>query len=190
MGERFKRTAGEESDHYQTLNTMNIKKIVPKINISQIINTGILILGIAVLHECTTVNKQDALQKPNIIVILADDLGVGDIQAHYPENKIPTPNLDQLAREGMSFHDAHSSSAVCSPTRYGLLTGRYNWRTPLQEWVLACYEPPLIEKERTTLPEMLKENGYTTACIGKWHLGWNWQGEHPVSYTHLRAHET
>ncbi len=115
--------------------------------------------------------------KPNIIVILADDFGVGDIQAHYPDNKILTPYLDQMVAAGMSFTDAHSGSAVCSPTRYGLLTGRYAWRTPLQEWVLACYEPPLIKPERTTLPEMLKGHGYTTACIGKWHLGWDWQGE-------------
>ncbi|WP_063745006.1 sulfatase family protein [Flexithrix dorotheae] len=130
------------------------------------------------LSNCKTEKDQNVTQKPNIILILADDFGVGDIQAHYPENKIPTPNLDNLANEGMSFLDAHSSSAVCSPTRYGLLTGRYNWRTPLQEWVLACYEPPLIKKERTTLPEILKQNGYATACIGKWHLGWHWEGEH------------
>ncbi|MBW3596407.1 MAG: sulfatase-like hydrolase/transferase, partial [Planctomycetes bacterium] len=71
--------------------------------------------------------------RPNIVVILADDFGVGDVQAHYPENMIPTPHLDRLVRQGMSFTDAHSSSAVCSPTRYGLLTGRYNWRTRLQE---------------------------------------------------------
>jgi arylsulfatase A len=74
----------------------------------------------------------------NIVVILADDFGVGDIQAHYPNNKILTPNLDRLAQQGVSFTDAHSGSAVCTPTRYGLLTGRYAWRTPLQEWVLAC----------------------------------------------------
>ena len=116
-------------------------------------------------------------KSPNIIIILADDFGVGDIQAHYPDNKVATPNLDRMVNEGMSFSDAHSSSAVCSPTRYSLLTGRYAWRTPLQEWVLACYEPPLIKPERTTLAEMLKDQGYTTACVGKWHLGWNWQGE-------------
>ena len=123
--------------------------------------TALFIIIAVGLTECSSVKDGDIYQLPNIIVILADDFGVGDIQAHYPENKIPTPNLDKLAREGMSFLDAHSSSAVCSPTRYGLLTGRYNWRTPLQEWVLACYEPPLIKKERTTLPEMLKESGYT-----------------------------
>jgi arylsulfatase A-like enzyme len=84
--------------------------------------------------------------------------------------------LDRLVQEGRSFTDAHSSSAVCSPTRYGLLTGRYNWRTRLQEWVIASYEPPLIAKDRPTLPGLLKEQGYHTACIGKWHLGWNWPG--------------
>lgn len=133
---------------------------------------------LATLSTCTSRQEKQAKQKPNIIIILADDFGVGDIQAHYPENKIATPHLDQLVREGISFTDAHSSSAVCSPTRYGLLSGRYNWRTPLQEWVLACYEPPLIKQEMITLPEMLQENGYTTACIGKWHLGWEWAGEH------------
>ncbi|MEQ8786177.1 MAG: arylsulfatase [Pirellulaceae bacterium] len=116
-------------------------------------------------------------QRPNIVVILADDFGVGDIQAHYPENKIATPHLDKLVRQGMSFTDAHSGSAVCTPTRYGLLTGRYCWRTRLQEWVLACYEPPLIAADRLTLPAMLKQQGYHTACVGKWHLGWDWPGE-------------
>ena len=115
-------------------------------------------------------------EKPNIIVIVADDFGVGDIQAHYPGNKIKTPHLDRLVAEGISFTDAHSSSAVCSPTRYGLLTGRYNWRTRLQEWVVAAYEPPLIAEDRPTLPGFLRSNGYDTACIGKWHLGWNWPG--------------
>ncbi len=114
--------------------------------------------------------------QPNIVIILADDFGVGDIQAHYPKNKIATPYLDKLVRESMSFTDAHSPSAVCSPTRYGLLTGRYAWRTRLQEWVIAAYEPPLIAAERPTLPGTLKQNGYHTACIGKWHLGWNWAG--------------
>ncbi|GAA0878688.1 arylsulfatase [Algoriphagus jejuensis] len=128
-------------------------------------------------YACLWTWGQTLTQKPNIVVILADDFGVGDIQALYPQNKIPTPHLDQLVREGMTFQDAHSSSAVCTPARYGFLTGRYNWRTPLQEWVLASYEPPLIEEGRSTLPEMLRESGYATACIGKWHLGWNWPGE-------------
>ncbi len=113
---------------------------------------------------------------PNIIIILADDFGVGDIQAHYPDNKIATPHLDRLVSQGMSFTDAHSPSAVCSPTRYGLLTGRYSWRTRLQEWVIAAYEPPLISEDRPTLPGFLQNQGYHTTCIGKWHLGWNWPG--------------
>ncbi len=117
--------------------------------------------------------------RPNIVIILADDFGVGNIQAHYPDNKIATPHLDKLSTESMRFTDAHSGSAVCTPTRYGLLTGRYAWRTRLQEWVLACYEPPLIAEERLTLPEMLQDQGYSTACIGKWHLGWNWAGPQP-----------
>lgn len=120
---------------------------------------------------------------PNIIVILADDFGVGDIQAHYPKNKVPTPALDRLVRDGMSFTDAHSPSAVCTPSRYGLLTGRYAWRSPLQEWVLAAYEPPLIDASRPTLPAFLRERGYRTLCIGKWHLGWEWPGPQPSRMT-------
>ena len=123
---------------------------------------------------------------PNIVVILADDFGVGDIQAHYPENKIATPYLDRLVAEGISFTDAHSPSAVCTPTRYGLLTGRYSWRTRLQEWVLAAYEPPLIDADRPTLPSALREHGYSTALIGKWHLGWEWPGPQESRMTDVR----
>lgn len=133
----------------------------------------ILLLQIA----CNNSKIDNQISKPNIVIILADDFGVGDIQAHYPDNKISTPHLDKLVHQGMSFTDAHSGSAVCSPTRYGLLTGRYAWRTQLQEWVLACYEPPLIDDDRLTLPKYLKQQGYQTSCIGKWHLGMNWAGE-------------
>lgn len=121
--------------------------------------------------------------RPNVVIILADDFGIGDIQAHFPENKIRTPYLDRFSAESMRFTNAHSGSAVCTPTRYGLLTGRYAWRTRLQEWVLACYEPPLITEDRLTLPGFLKNQGYDTACIGKWHLGWNWPGPQ-VSFMH------
>jgi arylsulfatase A-like enzyme len=114
---------------------------------------------------------------PNVVIILADDMGVGDVQALYPPGKIPSPHLDRLAREGMAFTDAHSPSAVCTPTRYGLLTGRYSWRTRLQEWVIDAYEKPLIAEDRLTLPKLFKRHGYATACIGKWHLGWEWKGE-------------
>lgn len=117
--------------------------------------------------------------KPNIVIILADDFGVGDIKAHYPDNKIATPYLDKFSAESKRFTNAHANTACCTPSRYGLLTGRYAWRTRLQEWVLACYEPPLISKDRLTLPGFLQQQGYDTACIGKWHLGWNWAGDQP-----------
>lgn len=134
-----------------------------------------------------TANIASAADKlPNIVIILADDFGVGDIQAHYPDNKIATPHLDRLVRQGMSFTDAHSPSAVCSPTRYGLLTGRYSWRTRLQEWVIAAYEPPLISQHRPTLPGFLKQHGYYTSCIGKWHLGWEWAGPQPSRMTEAK----
>ena len=112
--------------------------------------------------------------KPNIVVILADDLGYGDVKCNYPAGKIPTPNLDRLAAQGMRFTDAHSPSAVCSPTRYALLTGRYAWRTRLKAGVLWQYDPPLIESDRLTLPGLLREHGYRTAAFGKWHLGFDW----------------
>ena len=136
-----------------------------------------LSLIILMLNMCNFSERDYKSSKPNIVIILADDFGVGDIHTHYPNNKILTPHLDKLVQQGMSFTDAHSGSAVCTPTRYGLLTGRYAWRTPLQEWVLACYEPPLIEVDRLTLPMYMKKFGYQTACIGKWHLGLNWSGE-------------
>ena len=113
-------------------------------------------------------------QLPNIIVILADDLGYGDLSCYHPNSKIKTVHLDRLASQGMRFTDAHSSSSVCTPTRYGLLTGRYAWRTRLKSSVLWQWDPPLMENGEFTLPHMLKEMGYSTAAVGKWHLGWNW----------------
>jgi arylsulfatase A len=115
-----------------------------------------------------------AADKPNIVFILADDMGYGDVGCYNPQSKIPTPNMDQLAAEGMRFTDAHSSSAVCTPSRYGILTGRYCWRTNLKNGVLFNYEPPLIESTRMTVASLLKEQGYRTGCFGKWHLGMNW----------------
>ncbi len=111
---------------------------------------------------------------PNIIIILADDLGYGDLSCLNINSKIQTPNLDKLAESGMIFTDAHSSAAVCSPTRYGLLTGRYNWRSKLKRNVLWYWDEPLIENDRLTLGDLLSQCGYATACIGKWHLGWEW----------------
>ena len=114
-------------------------------------------------------------QKPNIIVILADDLGYGDVQCYNPQRgKIPTPNIDKLAAQGMRFTDGHSSSGVCSPSRYTLLTGRYHWRTRLQAGIVGQYEEPLIAADRLTIAGLAKQQGYRTAAIGKWHLGWEW----------------
>lgn len=123
--------------------------------------------------------------KPNIILVLADDMGHGHVSCLNPKSKIQTPNIDRLAREGITFTDAHSGSAVCSPTRYGILTGRYAWRTRLKTGVLGPYDPPLIEAGRLTLPAMLKAQGYATACVGKWHLGWDWpkQGQGTPDFT-------
>jgi len=115
--------------------------------------------------------------KPNIIYILADDMGYGDLACQNPESKIPTPNMDKLAAQGMRFTDAHSGSAVCTPTRYGVLTGRYCWRSPLKRGVLWGYSPPLIEEDRPAVASFLKDNGYATACVGKWHLGLDWVPE-------------
>lgn len=112
---------------------------------------------------------------PNIVVILADDLGYGDVGSYNAESKIPTPNVDRMAGEGVRFTDAHTPCAVCSPTRYGLLTGRYPWRSELKSNVLWPWDKPLIEKGRLTLPAMLRGAGYHTGCFGKWHLGWNWE---------------
>jgi len=110
--------------------------------------------------------------RPNVVYILADDLGYGDVHCFNPDRgKIPPPNLDRLAGEGMMFTDAHSSSSVCTPTRYGVLTGRYNWRSRLQQGVLDGYSEPLIDRDRLPVAGMLRQHGYATACIGKWHLG-------------------
>ena len=108
---------------------------------------------------------------PNIVVVLADDMGYGDVQALNDQSQIPTPNLNRLAKEGMTFTDAHSPSAVCTPTRYGLLTGRYCWRSRLKSGVLNGYSPPLIETDRMTVASFLKSVGYHTGIVGKWHLG-------------------
>jgi arylsulfatase A-like enzyme len=112
--------------------------------------------------------------RPNIVVILADDMGYGDAGCYNPASLIPTPSIDRLAGQGARFTDAHSPSAVCTPTRYGLLTGRYAWRTWLRRGVIGGYTPPLIEPTRPTLASVLKSRGYQTGFFGKWHLGLGW----------------
>ncbi|WP_237226797.1 sulfatase family protein [Rubinisphaera sp. JC750] len=119
--------------------------------------------------ELAAAEQQKA--RPNILVILADDMGYGDVQAYNSKSKIPTPHLNKLAEQGMRFTDAHTPSAVCTPTRYGLLTGRYCWRTRLKKGVLDGYGEPLIEPEQATIAEFLQRAGYVTGIAGKWHLG-------------------
>ena len=129
---------------------------------------GLFTLGIVVCASATEPTR------PNIVYILADDLGYGDVGCFNPQSRIPTPHIDRLAKEGIRFTDAHSPSAVCTPTRYGLLTGRYAWRTRLQRNVIGPFSQPLMAEQQLTVPRMLREHGYATACIGKWHLGWGW----------------
>ena len=136
-------------------------------------------LAMMVVVSSVLLAQSDPL-RPNIVYILADDLGYGDIQALNPDRgRIQTPHLDRLAGQGMIFTDAHSGSSVCTPTRYGLLTGRYAWRTRLQAGVLdGGNDEPLIAAKRWTVAGLLKQAGYRTACIGKWHLGF--QSESPT----------
>ena len=115
--------------------------------------------------------RASADRPPNIVFILADDLGYGDIGCYNPTSKVPTPNVDKLASEGILFTDAHSSSTVCTPTRYSILTGRMEFRTGMRGVFTGVGGPCLIEEGRLTLPEMLRRKGYATACVGKWHVG-------------------
>lgn len=128
---------------------------------------------LALLLACPCSAICSFAESPNIIVILADDMGVGDVS--HNGGKAPTPHLDRLAREGMRFTDAHTSSSVCTPTRYALLTGRYNWRSPLKKGVLGGTSPTLIRNGEIILPNFLADHGYHSSVVGKWHLGLDWQ---------------
>ena len=131
-------------------------------------------IAVAILFALSAAVGAAAQTRPNVIVILADDLGYGDVGAFNPAGRIPTPHLDRLARDGMRLTDAHSAAALCTPTRYGLLTGRYPWRTRLRSGVLWGNGDALIEPNRTTVASLLRDVGYHTAGIGKWHLGLRW----------------
>ena len=114
------------------------------------------------------------MSRPNIIYILADDMGYGDLGCNNPASRIPTPNLDRMAAEGMRFTNAHAPSSVCTPSRYAVLTGRYCWRSRLQHGIVWQWDAALLETDRATVADVLRDTGYHTACIGKWHLGWDW----------------
>jgi len=130
--------------------------------------TSILLIIALMCAGCS----QTVEKPPNIVIIYADDMGYGDLAYQNSQSKIPTPHLDQLASEGMHFTDAHSSSGICSPSRFALLTGTYHWRR--QHGIVGAFGEPFFRDSDVTLPELLKEKGYATATIGKWHLGWNW----------------
>ena len=136
--------------------------------------TSSLLLFSLFCIACQQQADQETVKNPNIIYILADDLGIGDVSIYNPDSKIQTPAIDALAKEGMLFSDAHSGSSVCTPTRYGILTGRYAWRTSLAKGVTWTYDRHLIDPNRLTVASLLKKQNYQTACIGKWHLGLDW----------------
>lgn len=134
-----------------------------------------LLVALPILSAAAASAGDDSPQKPNVLIILADDLGYGDVQCYNPQRgKISTPNIDRLAAEGMRFTDGHSSSGVCSPSRYTLLTGRYHWRTRLQSGIVGVFGKPLLAPDRLTIAGLAQQHGYCTAAIGKWHLGWDW----------------
>ena len=150
----------------------------------------LFLLGIPLLSAFTTrqyerPSEAESADHPNILLILADDLGYGDLVSYHLTSKVPTPNLDRLAAEGIRFTNAYCPVAVCTPSRYSLMTGRYAWRSWKKSGVMANYEPSLIEKGRLTLPKMLQQAGYETAGFGKWHLGTTFpttDGKPPVGY--------
>ncbi|WP_339712005.1 arylsulfatase [Cyclobacterium amurskyense] len=137
-------------------------------------NIETLILSICILLFQINFGFAQQNETPNIVYILADDMGIGDASCYNPDGKIKTIHLDKMAENGMKFTDAHTSSSVCTPTRYGILTGRYNWRSTLKNGVLGGYSAPLISNDRFTVGKLLQKTGYYTGFIGKWHLGWDW----------------
>jgi len=139
-----------------------------------ILSITTLTLAISSFTFAFTQAQAETKAKPNIVIILADDLGYGDLTCYNKESKAPTPHLDRLAASGTRFTDGHSNSAVCTPSRYGILTGRYAWRTRLKRGVLMGFSGPLMDRTRETVASLAKKQGYQTACIGKWHLGLGW----------------
>jgi arylsulfatase A len=143
------------------------------------LTVGVLLLTTMMGTGGCSEKKTTREKPPNIVYILADDLGYGDVGYNNPASKIPTPHIDKLASEGIRFTDGHSPAQICTPSRYSILTGRYYWRNEVYKeigWrVIQAWQKPLIEEDRLTLPGMLQTQGYHTACIGKWHLGFDWE---------------
>jgi arylsulfatase A-like enzyme len=164
---------------------MTYKKLNPYNCMKKKINFPLLILGgLAVPFNSTG----QISNSPNILIVYADDLAFGDVQCYNPAHgKIPTPNIDRLASQGMRFTDAHSSSSVCTPSRYTLLTGRYCWRTHLQKHTLTSWDPPLIPTSRLTIAGLAKMHGYNTYAVGKWHLGWDWPIDPEQKSSHFKG---
>ncbi|TKG93733.1 arylsulfatase [Puteibacter caeruleilacunae] len=136
-----------------------------------LITPAILLGTINLFCSCNKTTQQP--QRPNVVVIYADDMGYGDISCQNKDAKLKTPNIDKLASEGVRFTDAHSSSGICSPSRFALLTGQYHWRR--MHDIVWAFGPSVFKQGEYTVPKMMKQQGYTTAAIGKWHLGWNWE---------------
>lgn len=150
---------------------------------SSFMNSGVVLLTLfcllaGALHAPEAFSqKRQSLEPPNVVLVYADDMGLELVSAFNNRLGFETPHIDRLVSEGTSFTNAHSSASVCSPSRYTLLTGRYHWRTRLKQGNVGQWGPPLIQPGRVTLPELLKEQGYRTAMLGKWHLGWQWPAQ-------------
>jgi arylsulfatase A len=150
-----------------------VNKMKFRMLLEQIIGAICSILVLVTIHSCKRDNKLS--KQPNIVIVLADDMGYGDLQCYNPESGVPTPNINKMASEGMMFTDAHTTSSVCTPSRFGLVTGKYSWRGVLKKGVTWSYDSCIISKDEVTIGKVLQQAGYSTACIGKWHLGLGWQ---------------
>jgi len=157
------------------MRTLNIRQFIHSLAI------GGAALAAGLLSQAAKASVATSTDTPNVVIVMADDLGWGDISAYQKKSLIKTPNIDKLVSQGLSFTDAHSSASVCTPSRYGLLTGRYCWRTSLKKEVLHGYSPLLIDADTPTIGKLFQSRGYKTACIGKWHLGLDWQTKDGVS---------